>query len=260
QTLYLSRFRRLFSFSLFCTFHFTPLTKIREILKNRKKEFGGDAKKAFSDLDTNPIWLNKEKGICIKRVTITGVNNVETLHHKKDHLGKTITNKNGKKLVSDFVSTGNNHHIAIYRDKDGNLQDNVVSFFEAVERVNQGLPIIDKKFNQDLGWEFLFTMKQNEMFVFPNDDFDINDIDLLEEKNYHLISKHLYRVQTISKVEANNSFVRDFMFRHHLETNVSKVKELKDIAYKQVKSLNGLEGIVKVRINHIGKIVSVGEY
>ncbi|MGV4460289.1 type II CRISPR RNA-guided endonuclease Cas9 [Ornithobacterium rhinotracheale] len=234
--------------------------KIREILKNRKKEFGGDAKKAFSDLDTNPIWLNKEKGICIKRVTITGVNNVETLHHKKDHLGKTITNKNGKKLVSDFVSTGNNHHIAIYRDKDGNLQDNVVSFFEAVERVNQGLPIIDKKFNQDLGWEFLFTMKQNEMFVFPNDDFDINDIDLLEEKNYHLISKHLYRVQTISKVEANNSFVRDFMFRHHLETNVSKVKELKDIAYKQVKSLNGLEGIVKVRINHIGKIVSVGEY
>ncbi|MGV4493648.1 hypothetical protein, partial [Ornithobacterium rhinotracheale] len=35
QTLYLSRFRRLFSFSLFCTFHFTPL-KLNDSLYNKK--------------------------------------------------------------------------------------------------------------------------------------------------------------------------------------------------------------------------------
>lgn len=209
-------------------------------------------KKAFSDLDTNPIWLNKEKGICIKRVTITGVNNVETLHHKKDHLGKTITNKNGKKLESDFVSTGNNHHIAIYRDKKGNLQEKVTPFFEAVERVNQGLPIIDKTFNQDLGWEFLFTMKQNEMFVFPNDDFDINEIDLLNEDNYPIISKYLYRVQKIA--------TKDYTFRHHLETNVESNIALNNIAYKRIRNLDSIKDILKVRINHIGKIVSVGEY
>ncbi|MGV4464116.1 hypothetical protein ACQ1PR_11110, partial [Ornithobacterium rhinotracheale] len=34
QTLCLSRFRRLFSFSLFCTFHFTPLINIEKINKN----------------------------------------------------------------------------------------------------------------------------------------------------------------------------------------------------------------------------------
>ena len=45
---------------------------IQEILQKRLEEFGGDAKKAFSNLDENPIWLNKEKGISIKRVTITG--------------------------------------------------------------------------------------------------------------------------------------------------------------------------------------------
>src|SRR5690606_16114936 len=46
---------------------------VKRILKSRLKEFGGDAKKAFSDLDKNPIWLNKEKGISVKRVRISGV-------------------------------------------------------------------------------------------------------------------------------------------------------------------------------------------
>ena len=37
-------------------------------------------------------------------------------------------------------------------------------------------------------------------------------------------------------------------------------KELKDICYKQYKTLHFTTQIVKVRINHIGQIVSVGEY
>ena len=52
----------------------------------------------------------------------------------------------------------------------------------------------------------------------------------------------------------------DYYFRHHLETTVSDTKELKDLTYKQYKSLVFSESIVKVRINHIGQIVSVGEY
>lgn len=50
------------------------------------------------------------------------------------------------------------------------------------------------------------------------------------------------------------------MFRHHLETTVTENKALRDITYCQYKSLAFAETIVKVRINHIGKIVSVGEY
>jgi hypothetical protein len=33
------------------------------------------------------------QGISIKRVTISGVSNVEALHFKKDHFGKEILNK-----------------------------------------------------------------------------------------------------------------------------------------------------------------------
>ena len=63
---------------------------IKRILKERLKTYNNDPKKAFADLDKNPIWLNKEKGISIKRVTISGVKNAQALHSKKDHLGKPI--------------------------------------------------------------------------------------------------------------------------------------------------------------------------
>jgi len=134
---------------------------VKRILLARLEEYGGDPKKAFSDLNKNPIWLNKEKGISIKRVTISGVKNAERLHYKKDHLGKEILDKEGKPIPVDFVSTGNNHHVAIYRDADGNLQERVVSLFDAVQLVNAGLPVIDREFNKGIGWQFLFTMKQN---------------------------------------------------------------------------------------------------
>ena len=177
-------------------------SKVRKILENRLREFG-DAKKAFGNLKDNPIWLNKEKGISVKRVTIAGVSNVEALHDKKDHLGNLILDEDGKTIPVDFVSTGNNHHVAIYRDEKGNFQEEVVSFYEAVARKNLGHSIIDKTHKN--GWEFLFTMKQNEFFIFPSDNFNPLDYDLLNPENYHLISPNMFRVQKFT--------VKDYFFR-----------------------------------------------
>ncbi|MCQ2359935.1 MAG: hypothetical protein MJ009_00440 [Paludibacteraceae bacterium] len=97
-------------------------------------------------------------------------------------------------------------------------------------------------------------MKQNEYFVFPNPEteFDPNEIDLMNPDNYSLISPNLFRVQKIA--------TKNYFFRHHLETNVEENKTLIGIAYKPQLGLNGIKGIVKVRVNHIGQIVSVGEY
>ena len=235
---------------------------IRAILENRLVEFNGDAKKAFSNLDENPIYLNKEKGITIKRVTITGISNAVALHDKKDKDGNYILDKNGNRIPVDFVNTGNNHHVAVYRDADGNLQDLIVSFYEATCRASQGDPVVDINYKSNDGWKFLFTMKQNEFFVFPNKEsgFNPSNIDLLNPDNYTLISPNLFRVQKLSKVGYGNSFVRDYVFRHHLETSVDENKSLRDITYKQYKSLAFAEDIIKVRINHIGQIVAVGEY
>lgn len=227
---------------------------VKRILQNRLKDFGNDPKKAFSDLEKNPIWLNEKKGIAIKRVTISGIKNAEFLHYKKDHLGNQILDKNGKPVPVDFVSTGNNHHVAIYRDEKGNLQERVVSLFDAVQLVNAGEPVINKNYNQGLGWQFLFTMKQNEYFVFPNEKtgFSPNEIDLLDPENKKVISPNLFRVQKIAS--------KNYFFRHHLETTVEEKKELNGVAYKPQLGLNAIQNIIKVRINHLGDIVKIGEY
>lgn len=219
--------------------------KVREILQARLAEYGNDAKKAFENLEENPIWLNREKGIAIKSVKIRAVSNAIPL--RNDH---------------DFVQTSNNHHIAIFRDANGDLQENVVSFYDATQRAIHGLPIVDKDYKKDEGWEFLFTMKRNEFFVFPNAEtgFDPKQVDLLDPQNYAQISPNLFRVQYLSKVEYGNQVVRDYKFRHHLETSVKDEKKLRDVTYRQYKTLKFAEDIVKVRVNHIGQIVSVGEY
>jgi CRISPR-associated endonuclease Csn1 len=227
--------------------------KIRKILQNRLDEFKGNTKQAFSNLDENPIWLNKEKGIALKRVTISGISNAEALHEKKDKDSNWVLEENGQRQPVDFVNTGNNHHVAIYLDESGDLQENVVSFFEATTRTNFGLSIINKEYKKSEGWQFLFSMKQNEYFVFPNKETGFNpvDVDLLNPDNYALISPNLFRVQKFT--------IRDYFFRHHLETNVENNNELKGITWIRC-GLSGIENIIKVRINHIGEIVSVGEY
>ncbi len=210
--------------------------KIKQILLDRLAEYDNDAKKAFDNLMDNPIWLNKEKGISIKSVTIRAVNNAVALH-------------NGH----DFVNTSNNHHVAVFRDAKGDLQEHVVSFYEATLRATKGLPIIDKEYNKELGWQFLFTMKQNEFFVFPNHEtsFDPQKVDLLDSKNNALISPNLFRVQKFT--------TKDYFFRHHQESMLNDNKKLLGITWKRG-GLSLLNGIVKVRVNHIGQIVSVGEY
>lgn len=227
---------------------------VKDILLARLKANNNEPKKAFSDLEKNPIWLNEAKGIAIKKVTISGVKNAEPLHFKKDHLGNHILDENDKPIPVDFVSTGNNHHVAIYRDEKGNLQERVVSLFEAVQLVNAGEPIISKDYNQGLGWQFLFTMKQNEYFVFPNEktEFNPNEIDLLDPENRKKISPNLFRVQKLA--------TKNYMFRHHLETTVEEQIQLKDVSYVSIRSTTPLEKLIKVRVNHLGEIVKVGEY
>ena len=70
--------------------------------------------------------------------------------------------------------------------------------------------------------------------------------------NYALISPNLFREQKLS--------TKYYVFRHHLETTVEDKKELQEFTWKRFQTFKGLDEIVKVRVNHIGQIVSVGEY
>lgn len=224
--------------------------KIKQLLLERLAIYGGKPELAFANLDENPIWVNREKGIALKNVTVFAVNNAEPLHTQKhDHTGKPILDQEGKDIPCDYVQTSNNHHAAIYADAEGNVHERIVSLFEAVRRANAKLPIVDKAYNEALGWEFLFSIKKNEYFVFPNPTtgFDPMKIDFDDPDNYPQISQNLYRVQKFAN--------KDYVFRHHLETTINN--DIKDLTFKRIQTISQLIVAVKVRINHTGRIVKV---
>lgn len=227
--------------------------EVRRTLEKRIAEFGGNQEKAFANLDENPIRM--KNGKIIKRVVVgEELKSVVALHDKKDNAGNVILDAEHKTQPADFVTPGNNHHVAIFEDADGNWQEHIVTFHEAVMRSLQKLPVVDRQYNAHLGWKFQFSMKKNEYFVFPNSNtgFDPNTVDLMNPMNFAEISKNLFRVQKLSS--------KDYSFRHHLETSVDDDNRLKETAWKRITAFKNLKGIVKVRINHIGEIVFVGEY
>lgn len=226
------------------------------------KDYKSDVKKAlqnFRNMENDPLFYNKEKGIIIKSIKLkTGL---------KDSVVPLRTDETGKEIA--FVKTGNNHHIAIYRNASDNLTQHSCTFWHAVERKKYNLPVVIENTNQlwtsiiekDLPQSFLeklpednlkleHSLQQNEMFILglPNEDV----ARALDENNKSLISKHLYLVWSVSE---NN-----YWFRHHLETKNSDLKHTKGAKeckrFYLFKSIGAfiLQNPVKVRINHLGDI------
>lgn len=228
--------------------------KARARIKERIAERGGNVKAALSNLDNDPIWLDDAKTTPIKRVTIGESFDLCAIHYKQDKNGRLIKDAAGNPIPNDFVNLRNNHHVALYLDEKQTIHEMVVPLFEALNRINQGLPVINRSYHSDCGWKFLFSMKVNEMFVFPDEasSFNPKDIDLTRPENASIISPHLFRVQSLSK--------GDYWFRHHQETSIEDDSALKNITWRRIKSCQKMMDVVKVRIDNLGRIVGVGEY
>jgi len=199
---------------------------VRAILKARLQAFNGKTKEAFANLEENPIWMNEEKGIAIKSVIVeTDLKDLTPLHRKEDGTAK------------DFVKPNCNNHADIYVDGQGELHDNVVSFFDAVKE--NKLPVNEN-------WRYFFSIKRNEYFVMPGKDFNPLEIDLEDSQNKSLVAKHLFVVQKMSS--------GDYLLRLHNDTSSGIVKELKDITSMRITSLSKFIGCVKVSIDKSGDL------
>lgn len=213
---------------------------IREKVKRRFIEKAGQKDHPLKNLDNEPIWLNDQKRIPIKSVRcFTGLNGLVPLHVAENGITKASRFKTNQSKPVDFVSTRNNHHIAIYKTPQGLLEEKSVTLWEAVERKKNGLPIIVKEpgktwdyvlekgiDNQEIlknlpeqDWEYHTSLQQNELFVFRMNSNELQKN--INENNYKPISQNLYRVQKISK-KSNGSI--DIYFRGHLETEVDDKK------------------------------------
>lgn len=237
--------------------------KTKEILINRLKKFNKNPKEAFKDVsksDGKSIkWYEDEElAKPIRSVRcLTGLSAVVPV--RKDDTGQS----------SGFVKPGNNHHIAIYEDQNGLLNEHVCTFWHAVERRKFNLPAII--INTDDVWEYIqqkkekefsisfleqlplpgnkhkLSLQQNEMFLLglPNDEINF----AIDNQDFATISRHLYRVQKIAS--------KDYYFRHHLETQINDSSDSLNMQrFIRVRSINALMTYSpqKVRISNLGKI------
>ena len=175
-----------------------------------------------------------------------------------------------------YAKTGNNHHVAIYKDANGKYHESVVSFWQAVERKRYGLPIVienpeamwDKVMDMDLpqeflqtlpndDWTFVVSLQANEMFILGLEDADFEMA--MENKDYQLLNKHLYRVQKIRSTE--------YTFRYHIETTVDdkydgKQNPALSMRMKKLISIRSFGAWLaqhphKVRVNLLGEITKI---
>lgn len=216
-------------------------------------------KDKLKDLENRPLWHDKERGIKVKTIRCYAcLSAVEPI--RKDDNGKDIA----------FVKPGNNHHIAIYSDVEGNLQESVCSFWHAVQRKLYGFPIIiqnpqevwDTIINKDDypqdfieklpsdNLTFQMSMQQNEMFIIGLSQEELENA--INMKDYRTISKYLYRVQKLATT--------NYMFRHHLETKLIDGKEAQNSKiYVNIQSMKSLKNHnpIKVKTNVLGEITMI---
>lgn len=233
--------------------------RIREILRERLEQFNGKPEKAFAEP------LRDHQGNIIRSVRCrTGLNATVPLRY----------NEQNKPIA--FVKPANNHHVAIYEDENGKLQEHIVTFWHAVERKKFGIPTIVKNpaevwdnitdrmseafqnlLPESALWKFRFSMQQNEMFILGMEEELYNDA--MQKNDYATLSRYLYRVQ---KLAHNN-----YCFRHHLETTVDdKYNGIKnELLSKQMKKLIIIQSFGalleknphKVQISITGKITEI---
>ena len=109
---------------------------------------------------------------------------------RKVRMRETMNNAAGMYEEKQWVNPRNNHHAIVYEDEGGTLGQEVISFWEVVERVNQG----DRMFQPPEGTKWM-TLQINDMFLLdlPRDLRD----GIEEPRNRNVLSAHLYRVQKI---------------------------------------------------------------
>ncbi|HRP02340.1 MAG TPA: type II CRISPR RNA-guided endonuclease Cas9 [Candidatus Kapabacteria bacterium] len=204
----------------------------------------------ISKLDEENISVDKTKGIPASFVySLDGGIRTPKLFLKNKRGDEVPIWKVRIKIVSssmqerrngngEFVEPGSNHHTAIYRDANGKLKEEMVTFWEASQRAANGLPVI----NKDKYGTLVSVIKVNYMYIIGSNLEEI----LAHRTDKRWISKRLYRGQTISS--------NDFRFRIHIAAKVEYKHE-----GIRIRSLGQLMGSnpIRVQVDILGNISKI---
>lgn len=229
---------------------------LRKRLKELLAQHGGKEKEAFA----GDVYMDEAgtQGPIRSVRCFTGLDRGKMKAVKYDEQGDAV----------GFVSPRNNHHLAIYRTPKGKLEESIVTFWDAVDRVRYGIPLVitypREVMEQVLqrgdipeaiqnllpssDWVFVDSLQQDEMVIIGLSDEELQRA--LEVQDYRKLSEHLYRVQKVSSLY--------YVFRYHLETSVADDKNTagripkfhRIVSFKSYEEKN----VRKVRVDLLGRI------
>lgn len=119
-----------------------------------------------------------------------------------------------KSKLNQYVNPRKNHHVLIYKDHDGNLQEDVVQFWTVVERKLQGENVY--QLPED-GKVVVTTLEINDMFLLGLSDKEYES----KKNNPAFLSSFLYRVQKFTS--------GDYYFRFHRASSIDNNSEKQQI-------------------------------
>ena len=219
---------------------------IREIIYQKIRGLGGFVK---GKIPGNTFFIVDENGISQPQIFLPNKNGnpVPVLKVRlKETMNKAKQLKSNK---NQFVNPRNNHHVLIYERIDEQLDKEVLSFWEVVERKKQKLNTVLLPEN---GKRIIQTFSEDDMFILFKHDDEINWKDL----NYSDVKENLYKVQKI----AGADYFMEICFRKH---NDSREDKNAKVDYRYIKGFgNGKTGWftfnpIKVKVSVMGEIEKV---
>ncbi|WP_338399664.1 type II CRISPR RNA-guided endonuclease Cas9 [Persicobacter psychrovividus] len=223
----------------------------------RRIEAEGSFEKAKNTFTERPIYQSEASKIPVKSIRcFTGLKEVEAIITDDRPHGNKIT---------QYVSPKNNHQIAIYEDQQGALHEHVVTFWNAVNRKTEGLPVVIEdieqlwdqiglredisqsvlqKLPQELNWRYRLSMQQGEYFIFNMELDELKAAIHADQKQ--VIAPHLFYVRKLTK--------GNFWFNQQYETQPKSLPKDKK-AMRCIQASKGtIVNAIKVRISRLGEI------
>lgn len=184
-------------------------------------------KNFFFDKEGKPqIFLPNRRGepVPIKKIRL------------KEIIGNAVQLKEG---VNQWVNPYNNHHVVIYLNSEGELKEDVVSFWQVIERIQQKQDIYQLPAD---GSKIITTLQVNDMFLL-NLPQDISENIRALNVADNILCKYLFRVQKISS--------NYYTFRHHLASTILKTEE-----EVRIRSMSAWQKAnpIKVKVDLLGKL------
>ncbi len=160
----------------------------RTLIYKRINELGGFEK---DKIPANTFFIVDANGLKQPQIFLPNKNGNAVPIYKvriKESIGRAEKLKDN---VNQWVNPRNNHHVLIYKDDKGNLQEDVVTFWTVVERKRTGQTAYQLPAD---GKEIITSLHINDMYLLGLNEEDIN----WEKPDYEVLKEHLYRVQKLS--------------------------------------------------------------